>query len=306
MKERHLNLPLNPLRAFAIASQHKTFTSAANYMGVTQVAISRQIAILESYLGVQLFERGSRAVKLTEVGRAFGQEIAGLFAELESATQRILTGEGENTIHLRVYPTFAHHWLMPRLPAFLAQFPEYSVRLDTHVELLDFRGTHLDLAIQLGHGNWRDARSRKLFDEEVDVVCSPEYAARHGNFETGFGDVVMLQAKYRRREWNLWAAETSVDIDLGNGMDFDTSILTYSAAMQGLGLAVGQLDLVREEIDSGKLVCPFNRPVKTGLAFHIVWPTTKSTATQCKRFTDWLLETCGEKTEFFRRPRAAQ
>jgi len=301
MDERHVVLPLNPLRAFAVACRHKTFTAAANEMGVTQVAISRQIGILESYLGVQLFERSSRAVKLTEVGRAFGQEIAGLFDELESATQRVLTKEVGNTIHLRVYPTFAHHWLMPRLPSFIRQFPEYRVRLDTRVEPLDFRGTYLDLAIQLGHGDWREARCRKLFDEEIDAVCSPGCAARHGNFASGLGDVVLLHAKYRRREWDIWARSTDLNFDFRNGMDFDTSILTYSAAVQGLGIAIGQLDLLRGEIAAGRLIRPFNMPVKTGLAFHVVWPTTRSAATQTRRFIDWLLEICGEKPEFFKK-----
>lgn len=301
MDERHLALPLNPLRAFAVACRHKTFTSAANEMGVTQVAISRQITILESYLGVQLFERSSRAVKLTEVGRAFGQEIAGLFDEIEAATERILTKESENTIHVRVYPTFAYHWLMPRLPFFLKQFPQYSVRLDTKVEPLDFRGTHLDLAIQLGHGDWRDAKCRKLFDEQIDVICSPDCATRYDQFKSGLGDVVLLHAKYRRREWDIWAAATKVAVDFRNGMEFDTSILTYQAAAQGLGVAVGQIDLLREEIAAGRLIQPFDMTVNTGLAFYAVWPTTQSAATQTRRFIDWLLDLSSERPEFFKK-----
>ena len=90
METRRLNLPLNPLRAFAVASRHKTFTAAAQELGVSQVAISRQIAILENYLNVSLFERSTRSAKLTEIGRAFGSEIAGLFDDIESATQRII------------------------------------------------------------------------------------------------------------------------------------------------------------------------------------------------------------------------
>lgn len=176
MDRRYRDLPLNPLRAFAIASQHKTFTSAARHMGVSQVAISRQISTLEDYLGVKLFVRGARSVKLTDVGRSLGLEISVLFEQLEQATHGVLTEESENTIKLRIYPTFAQHWLLPRLREFQTLYPEYRFRLDTTVEPLDFRGTHLDVAIQLGHGTWRDAKCRKLFDETVDVVCSPGYA----------------------------------------------------------------------------------------------------------------------------------
>lgn len=305
MDERHLNLPLNPLRAFAIACRHKTFTAAANEMGVTQVAISRQISILESYLGVQLFERTARAVKLTEIGRVFGQDVAGLFDELEAVTQRVLTNEGENTIHLRVYPTFAHHWLIPRLPKFLESHPEYRVRLDTKVEQLDFRGTHLDAAIQLGKGEWREAKNRKLFDEVIDVVCSKGCARRHNDFVDGPGKALILRAKYRRREWELWAQAAQMNVDFRNAMDFDSSILTYSAAASGLGLAIGQLDLLQDETASGSLIRPFNLSIKTGLAFHVIWPTTRSTATQTKKLIDWLLETCNESPEFFKQKKLA-
>lgn len=307
MNDRYRNLPLNPLRAFAIASRHRTFTAAANHMGVSQVAISRQIAILENYLGVKLFERSSRSVKLTAVGRAFGHEIASLFDELERATQRILSNENETTINLRIYPTFAHHWLLPRLADFQERYPDYRVRLDTVVEPLDFRGTHLDLALQLGHGTWRDAKCRKLFDEVVDVVCSPTYADRFGGFKTldALDDAEILHAKYRRREWEVWAGETGIEIDHREGTEFDSSLLAYSATKQGFGLAVGQIDLLRNELDAGELVRPLNRPVATGSAFYVIWPTTKSVSTKTRRFIDWLLETVGEKPEFFRRSRAS-
>ncbi|MEC9433977.1 MAG: LysR substrate-binding domain-containing protein [Pseudomonadota bacterium] len=300
------NLPLNPLRAFAVASRHKTFTSAAQQMGVSQVAVSRQIAILENYLGVKLFERGARSVKLTEVGRNFGHEIAGLFDDLETATARILANESRNTVNLRIYPTFAHHWLMPRLAAFSHRHPDCRIRLDTRVEPLDFRGTHLDAALQLGHGAWRDARSRKLFDEVVDVVCAPAYAARMGGLESlaDIGRCELLHSRYRRSEWERWARAAGVEVNAREGIEFDTSLLTYSAARQGFGLAVGQLDLLTEELESGALIRPFNRPWRTGAAFWVVWPTMTSAGAQTRRFVDWLLEESGEAPEFFRRAAA--
>lgn len=83
-------------------------------------------------------------------------------------------------------------------------------------------------------------------------------------------------------------------------MDFDTSVLTYSAAEHGLGLAVGQLDLLEDELAKGLLVRPFERPVRTGAAFYVVWATMKSVSTQARHFIDWLLECAGEKPEYFR------
>lgn len=297
MEDEFLNVPLNPLRAFAIASRHKTFTAAAQHMGVTQVAISRQIGILENYLGVQLFERGARSVKLTEHGRAFGQEIAPLFDSIEMSTRRLLSREREFVINLRIYPTFAHHFLMPNLPRFNAVYPEFDVRLDTHVEPLDFRGTHLDVAIQLGNSRWKDAKSRVLFPERIDVVCSPEYAQR---LKSGEVKPRLLHSKYRRRAWEDWTERSGVSLPFEKEIEFDTSLLTYSGALNGMGLAIGQLDILQWELKAGRLVTPFNSPQATSAEFHVIWPVNKSTSVQTKRFIDWLLMESGQSPEFFK------
>lgn len=302
MERRRINLPLNPLRSFAVASRHKTFTAAARELGVSQVAISRQIAILEDFLNVSLFERGVRSARLTEVGRAFGSEISGLFDDLERATERMISHETEGTVNLRVYPTVAHYWLMPRLLDFTRRHPDIRVRFDTRVEPLDFRGTHLDVALQLGTGDWRDARARKLWDEEVDVVCSRQYLDSLGGLERPH-DVVrgeLLHSRYRRRAWEYWSRAVGVDMDFNRGTDFETSLLTFSAAQQGFGLAIGQLGLLADVIAEGKLVRPLDMRIPTGAAFHVIWPTTVSVGVKTKRFIDWLLDQSGQPREFFR------
>jgi LysR family glycine cleavage system transcriptional activator len=302
MQKRRLNLPLNPLRAFAVASRHKTFTAAAKELGVSQVAISRQISILEGFLKVSLFERGVRSAKLTEVGRAFGMEISGLFDDLERATHRMISLETESTVNLRVHPTVAHHWLMPKLLDFTRQHPDIRVRFDTKVEPLDFRGTHLDVALQLGDGDWRDARARNLWDEEVDVVCNQTYLDTSGPF-TSPNDVAkgeLLHSRYRRRAWEFWSRAVGVDMDFNTGTDFETSLLSFSAAEQGFGLAIGQLGLLDDIIKAGRLVRPLNMRIPTGAAFYVIWPTSASVSIKTKRFIDWLLDEVGQPREFFK------
>ena len=302
MEDRRLGIPLNPLRAFAVASRHKTFTAAAAELGVTQVAISRQITTLENYLNVSLFERGTRSAKLTDVGRAFGSEIAGLFDDIERATNRLIAHETESTINLRVHPTFAQLWMIPRLPDFFQKYPGVRVRFDTRIEPLDFRGTHLHLAVQLGSGNWRDARCRKLFDEEVDVVCSAAYLQQSGGISTpkDVAGAELLHSRYRRRAWEYWSRSVGIDLHHQQGIEFDTSLLTYAAAENGFGLAVGQLGLLDNIIEAGRLVRPLNMRVPTKSAFYAVWPTMVSVNVNTKRFVDWMLLQVGESPEFFR------
>ncbi|MFC6762413.1 LysR substrate-binding domain-containing protein [Sulfitobacter porphyrae] len=90
-------------------------------------------------------------------------------------------------------------------------------------------------------------------------------------------------------------------LDQASGIEFDSSLLTYSAAAQGFGLAIGQVDLLAGELAAGRLVAPLNQPVLTGQAFHVVWPTTLSVSTKTRRFIDWLLKEAGEMPEFFKR-----
>ena len=294
------NLPLNPLHAFAVASRHRTFTAAANELGVSQVAVSRQVTTLENFLGVKLFDRGARSARLSDVGRSFGHEISEIFERMESTMRKLESRQDHSAINLRIYPTVAHYWLLPRLGRFHQHRPDTAIRLDSLIEPLDFRSTHLDVAIQLGYGTWRESRSRKLFDEVVDVVCSPDYAARHNQFRdpADIAGAELLHARYRRRAWEIWSAGAGIDLASMDGTEFDTSLLVYAAARRGLGLAVGQIDLLRDEIASGQLVRPFQRPVQTGAAFHVVWPAARVVAPETRDLIDWLLEMAGQPAEF--------
>ncbi len=296
MDDTRRDLPLNQLRTFSITARHSTLTAAAQHLGVSQVAVSRQIKALEEFLGVKLFERGPRSVRLTDAGRLFGHEVAEAFDKLDDATHRFLSEEGAKTINLRIYPTLAHHWLLPRLSGFLRAHPDWRIHLDTAVKPLDFRNTELDVAVQLGHGDWSNARSRKLFDEVIDVVCSPTYAEGMADAVAGriLAGTDLLHAKYRRRVWEIWAEAAGVAIDRNRGLEFDSSLLAYNAAERGYGLAIGQVDLLERELADGRLVRPFDSPVRTGAAFYVVWPTMKSVPPQVRQFIDWLVAACGE------------
>jgi LysR family glycine cleavage system transcriptional activator len=306
MDRGYLNMPLNPLRTFAIAARHNTFTAAAAYMGVSQVAVSRQVAILEKYLNVQLFERGTRTVRLTQLGRALSHEIGGLFDEIENATRQVLEKETDNTIRLRIYPTTAHYWLMPRLADFKSRYPEYRLRLDTNVEPLDFRGAHLDVAIQLGRGDWAESRCRKLMDITLDAVCSQSYLDAVGplNSPQDLNPNDLLHSRYRRKEWAQWLQVNGIEgVDHRRGLEYESSLLTYTAIRSGLGVGIGQIEnlggYLGDEFASGRLVRPFNLPIRSQNSFYVVWPTLTSVSKKTRHFIDWVLEQVGQPPEFF-------
>lgn len=295
------NIPLNPLRTFCVASRHSTFTDAAKTLGVTQVAVSRQVAVLEKYLNTRLFDRDLNSVRLTQAGQALSRNLLPLFDDIEAIVMQLREREREDVVSLCVYPTFCKSWLLPRMIGILGAKPKFSVRFDTRVLPLDFRKEFVDVAIQLGSGQWAGAKSRLLFPEVLDAVCSPLYAKwirTCAESKELPRDASLLHAKYRRREWERWAEMAGWNIENAISIDFQSSILSYEAAEHGLGLSMAQLPLIDAKLVSGELVQPFQAPQSTEQGFYVVWPTITSVAPSTKLFIDRVLRAAGQQAEF--------
>ena len=287
--------PLNPLRVFEAVARLGSFTRGAEELHVSQSAVSRQISLLEDYLQVKLFNREQRGISLTEAGRAYQQEIGPAFARIAAATQDLLTRSRGGPVRVRAYTTFAAKWLMRRLPAFQDAHPEIDVRLSTDVSPADFSNDELDLAIQFGDGAWPDVHCDRLFDDCITPVCSPALRDRPGAPLRTVDDLKhhrLLHSRYRKDDWPYWLA--AVDrpelAEHRDNMVFPSSILTYQAAVDGLGVAIGQVRLLDHELDSGTLVCPLPTVVRKGLAYYLLRPRRDSTPRKVTVFRDWLLE----------------
>ena len=298
MADIFARVPLTALKVFAVASDHRTFTAAAQALGVTQAAVSRQVAQLEALLGARLFERGAGGLSLTVEGRRLALEVAPHFAALGDVVERSLQEGRDRSVTVRVYPTFADRWLLPRVGAFEAAHPEATLRYDMTVEPLDFRSRPLDLAVQLGDGHWAGTRARLLFEDAVRPVCAPGLLAAHG------GDPVrmlregrLLASRYRRRDWEDWSAATGLAAG-ERQLWFASSAMAYRAAECGLGVAIGQAALVASALAAGTLVSPFEPVARRGAAFHLAWPASAPLRAPARLFADWLLGACGQGAEF--------
>ena len=290
MSDVFASLPLTALKVFLVAARHRTFTAAAAELGVTQAAVSRQVAQLERALAVQLFVRGPRHLSLTHEGRDVARRLGPHFGALSEAAGEVLHRRRSRSVTLRVYPTFADRWLLPRLPRFEALHPDVELALDTTVEPLDFRSTPLDLAIQLGDGAWPETRAPVLFEDAIAPVCSPGYFdARGRDPERALAEGRLIASHYRRTDWTAWCAATGRSPARPAGLTFGSSALAYRAAECGLGFAIAQLPLAAAAIEAGALLCPFEAAPREGLAFRVVWPTTASLRPQARRLAEWLL-----------------
>jgi len=254
--------PLNPLKAFEVVARTSSLTTAAAELCVTPSAVSRQISVLEEYLGLQLFTRERGGVRLTAVGAAYAHRIGFAFKEISSATKSITQRYVDNVIRLRTYTTFTARWLIPRLPRFNLQYPDIEVSIANSNAPLDFSVESCDLAIVFGDGTWPDAEAVLLLEDVIEPVCSPSF------LESALGGTRLLEdlhskrllvSKYRKNDWITWLeyAGMSDTFDRAETMTFGSSILTWQAAMDGLGMAIGQQHMLDADIQAGQLVHPF-------------------------------------------------
>ena len=291
--------PLNPLKVFETVARTENLTGAAQELHVTQSAVSRQIAVLESYLGVELLRRQRHGVSLTRLGRAYADQIVPSFAAIASATGNLLKDTSDGALKLRTYTTFAAKWLIPRLSAFHAEHPGIEVLISNGVPDVDFDRDPVDMAIQFGDGRWSNAQVDLLFADQIEPVCSPGFLARFAPDREHPESLLrqrLLVAHYRRNDWDDWLASTGLGAMCGEGgrMSFNSSVLTLQAAVDGLGIAIGQTRLLASEFKAGLLVRPFAdtcwQPLRGARAYYLLRPLHQRESRKIRFFREWLLK----------------
>ncbi len=177
-------------------------------------------------------------------------------------------------LRIRVYTTFAAKWLIRRLPRFRAQYPKIKVHLDNVVVPVDFSKDRVDVAIPFGDGNWPGTEGALLFKDVIQPVCSPRLLTGAKKLQTidDLSSFQLLHSRYRKNDWQYWLSAMGNSEVMNETMTFPTSVLTYQAAMEGIGIAMGQVNLLGEDFASGTLVPLFDKPVERGLGYYAIWP----------------------------------
>ncbi len=281
--------PLNPLRTFEVAARSKSFTEAAEELGVTQAAVSRQVSVLEGYFKARLFERDVRSIKLTAIGRQLCEDISPAFQIIRSSAERIF--EENRLVRIQTYPTFAARWLMPRLADFMHLYPSIDLRVQTAVKPVDFLRSDTDIAIQFGHGHWPEMNAYALVLDSIEPVCCAHLAAKMQAEDVhSVRRHTLLTSKFRSRDWSDWFAHVGGGPDVNvRWLSFESSMLTFHAAIEGLGVAMGQTLLLTSELKSGVLIRPFNKPLRRELHYWAVWPVGRRLTPEARRFLDWVI-----------------
>ena len=285
------------LQAFEACARHLSFQRAGQELKVTPAAISQRIKSLEELLGVPLFLRFNRAVRLTDAGQAFLPGIREGFLRIAAALDEARKEKAKNVLTISTAPSFAAKWLIPRLDRFLGAHPDVDVRLSTTIELVDFSTSDIDLAVRFGDGNYPMLRVEKLLSEAVTPMCSPRLLEGKSPLKApadlrshmlihddtyDFADV--------SPDWTMWLLAAGVEgVDPTRGPRFAQSVFALQAAVDGLGVALGRVSLAADDIAAGRLVCPFPTTMPLDLAYYFVGPEAAFTAPKAVAFREWLI-----------------
>lgn len=296
--------PLNALRVFEASARQLSFTRAAEELFVTQAAVSHQIKALEEYLGIKLFMRKNRSLLLTEEGQSYYLDIKDIFNSLYEATERLLARGAKGAITVSAQASFAIQWLVPRLSAFNALHPDIDVRIKAVDQPENSLTEDVDVAIYYGRGRWPNIYADKLHTEYLIPVCSPllveESSSGNKPPLVTLDDLQhhTLLHDVSRKDWKRWFKQVGVKGgNVNHGPIFSHSAMVLQAALYGQGVALAYSVLAKPDIDSGRLVCPFNDVLVSKNAYFVVCRETQKDIGKIEAFRNWLLDMVAAEQE---------
>lgn len=281
-------IPLASIRVFEAAARLKSFTRAAQELGMTQAAVSWQIKALEGRLGQSLFRRLPREVQPTEGGERLSRAATEAMTLLRRAVSD-LTEADEHILSITTMATLATQWLAPRLGGFQLANPGLAVRLDTNPALLDLSRESFDVGIRSGHGDWPGLESQLLMPSVFTPLCSPTMAERLALAEPG--DLLEAPRIGMEKEWAAWfaAAGVAAPSRASARLTADYQVLEVAAALGDQGVALASPILFAREIRTGLLVRPFRQTVSFHTGYFLVWPEGRGRSPKIRRFREWLM-----------------
>ena len=279
---------LNALRAFEVFARRGSMSAAADELCVTHGAVSRQVRSLEEVLGLVLVEGPKARLRLTDAGRDLAARLEPAFDALWEAVDQA-RAPGPTTLDVSCLGTFAMRWLIPRLPRFVEANPDIQVSVTESNREVDFRRDRIDLAIRMSMTpDSDDAEKIPFLDHHHGPVTSPELWGDAGASLARLGDLPRLHTRTFLQGWDEWQRDSGLTAPPGTlDREFDHFFYILEAATAGLGVAIGPWDLVKPDIEAGRLVAPFGF---SSSGAHVYCLRRKgATDLAGARFRDWLV-----------------
>lgn len=287
--------PLPSLQAFEAVARRRSFALAAGELNLTPSAVSHQIAKLEGFLGVKLFDRSSQGVKLSTAGEAYLRRVAGALGAIGAATDDVRQGV-RNSLYVHTSPSFASLWLLPRLADFAQAHPGISLFLSASPTHSDFVLGQVDLDVRYGLPQWPQLVVQPLFEEHILPLASPAFIARQGlRTPADLLQAPLIQSTVSVVQWADWLGARDVARAPDRfALRFDRAQLALDAAVQGLGVALESATIGGQHLQAGRLAAVFDPSWSIRVQVHfLVYPARHAKRPEVEAFSNWLLAQTG-------------
>ena len=254
--------PLNALRAFEATARLNSVSQAAEQLHVTHGAVSRQLKVLEEHLGVSLFSKDGRGLKLTDSGIRLRDASAEAFDRLRGVCAELGRGSADAPFVLGCSGSLLARWFIPRLGRLNADLPDLRLHLSAGEGDLDPRRPGLDALLIFAEPPWPvDMQVFELASERIGPVMSPRFARFEELWDAPVSALLgesLLQTTSRLQAWPAWAKQNGIEPDLlSYGQDFEHLYYLLEAAVAGLGVAIAPEPLVADDLKAGRLAAPW-------------------------------------------------
>jgi DNA-binding transcriptional LysR family regulator len=290
---------LPALAAFESAARHQNFAHAAEELHLTASAVSHHVRKLEARLGVALFQRHARGVSLTAEGRRLADAASNALSDLDAVLGGLRPQRGEpQRLRISTLHSLTYTWLMPRLPRFLAAYPDVRLAIDTEVALARFDEGGAELALRHGAGHWAGLTAHFVMDDSLFPVAAPTL---HGieNVRT-VADIARLPliADLARQGWPDWFRAAGVH---GAALDerhvFSDSTDALLAAVHGLGAALARRRISGPYLADGSLRALPGPEITARWGYYLVHPAHRRLRPAARAFIEWLLAETEDERE---------
>lgn len=289
----HITGPMHNLVVFEAAARHLSFSRAADELSVTQPAVSQAIRRLEHSIGVQLFLRDYKRLRLSEAGAKLAKSTSCGFSLIVESVRQIARESAENRVELLVSTAFATWWLLPRLPDLRALHPEIVLKLHTVTADIDITDVNTTLAVRRGNGRWPGYNAIKIADEELIPAASP-------SFLSAFGPILTLPDLARAPRihfdepernppgWSYFFGQlASPEIRSEKYLRLNDYALVLQAAMAGEGIVLGWRHLLDRPLKLGLLKPIGSWHVKTNQGVYLLSSENARLSSDAERVLHW-------------------
>ncbi len=287
---------MNALKAFDASARCGGFTAAALELSVSPGAVSRHVSNLEEFFGTQLFERHHNEIQLTPAGTQYFGRIRPALDVIEDASRRIVESSNPRQVHIISTTALGRDWLLPSLSDFMRDNPNVELDLSTRMALIEeinFDLDDMDIVIHYSLNDISSEHCHFLYETELQVVCSPDMPGLEK--ESDLYNHTLLYSLHGLTIWRQWFDLAGIEPPTSShALKFGDGSLAVQAAINGLGVALGESVCVENDIKAGRLISPFPHRLRTGNKFFMTVNPARTQRTGVRAFSEWVQRQAAE------------